>query len=287
MVFYVVKGSANACRTPPASERCTGCLSPASGTLHRTCRDPVSCTVLMPDIGYSPSSAGDVGMGNGWALLFAVAVVSGAASAQTPDQERCQAPDPDLSIKGCTAVIQSGHETQQLLAIAFFYRGRAYARKSQFDRAIEDLDEAIRLNPNYAYAFNARGAAYGSKGQPDRAIEDLDEAIRLRPNDADAFYNRGSTYLRKGQLDRAIEDYDQAIRIRRNYADAFNNRGNAYLRKGQPDRAIEDYDQAIRIAPNHVSAFLNRALAKQTKGDFIGSDADLDKARQLNPNVGN
>jgi hypothetical protein len=89
-------------------------------------------------------------MRNRWELyvVMHVAGFGGAVSAQTPDQLRCSAPDPDLSISGCTALIQSGHETQQILAIAFYSRGRAYAFKSQFDRAIEDLDQAIRLNQN-------------------------------------------------------------------------------------------------------------------------------------------
>ena len=51
-----------------------------------------------------------------WALLFVlmnIAGFGGAATAQTPDQQRCAAPDPDLSISGCTAMIQSGRETQE------------------------------------------------------------------------------------------------------------------------------------------------------------------------------
>ena len=57
-----------------------------------------------------------------WALLFVlmhIAGFSGAATAQTLDQRRCFAPDPDLSISGCTAMIQSGHETRQNLVARF------------------------------------------------------------------------------------------------------------------------------------------------------------------------
>jgi tetratricopeptide (TPR) repeat protein len=133
-----------------------------------------------------------------------IAGFSRAATAQRVDQQLCLAPDPDLSISRCTAMIQSGHETQQNLAIAFGDRGIAYARKGQYDRAIEDLDQAIRLNPNYAASFSNRGLAYVRRGQYDRAIEDLDQAIRLNPNYAAAFNNRGSAYSAKGDLDRAI-----------------------------------------------------------------------------------
>jgi tetratricopeptide (TPR) repeat protein len=44
-------------------------------------------------------------------------------------------------------------------AIDFFKRGAAYVAKGQYDSAIEDFDQAVRLNPNYAAAFVGRGAA--------------------------------------------------------------------------------------------------------------------------------
>jgi tetratricopeptide (TPR) repeat protein len=245
-----------------------------------------------------------------WALLFVVMHIAGfggTVTAQTVDQQQqCPAADPDLSISGCTAMIQSGHETQQKLAIDFFNRGYAYAAKDQKERAIEDFDQAIRLNPNYALAFVARGLAYFD----DRAIEDFDQAIRLNPNYALAFVARGVAYSDKRQYDRAIEDFDQAIRLNPNYAMAFNDRGRAYFSKGraacrpasfppcalaiaQYDRAIEDFDQAIRLNPNDVMAvwaYGERGGAKSAKGDFAGAAADLAKATQLlnllNPGVG-
>jgi len=170
-------------------------------------------------------------------VLMHIAGFIGAANAQTLDQRRCFDRDPDLSISGCTAIIQSGRQTQQNLAVVFYNRGNAYFRKGQPHRAITDYDQAIRLNPNYAEAFNYRGTTYYTMGQADRAIEDLDQAIRLNPNFAAAFYNRGVAYTRK-EPDRAIADYDQAIRLNPNFADAFVNRGGVYLGKGQPTAAL-------------------------------------------------
>jgi tetratricopeptide (TPR) repeat protein len=175
-------------------------------------------------------------MSKRWALLFVVmhfAGFGGAATAQTLDQQQqCPGADPDLSISGCTAMIESGHETQQRLPIDFYNRGIAYAAKDQYDRAVEDFDHAIRLNPNDAGAFVARGRADALKDQYDRAIEDFDHAIRLNPNDAGAFVARGRAYALKGQYDRAIEDYDHAIRLDPNDAGAFVARAGAYTSKG-------------------------------------------------------
>jgi tetratricopeptide (TPR) repeat protein len=124
----------------------------------------------------------------------------------------------DQTISGCTADIQSGRFLGERLAMKFYNRGFAYNGKGQYDRAIEDLDQAIKLNPNYALAFNGRGSAYNGKGQYDRAIEDLDQAIKLNSNFALAFNNRSIAYDHKGQYDRAIEDLDEAIKLNPNYA---------------------------------------------------------------------
>src|SRR5690242_19139349 len=72
----------------------------------------------------------------------------------------------------------------------FLSKGIEWMRKGEYDKAIGDLDEAIRLDPKLTKAFNARGGAWMAKGEYDKAIRDLDESIRLDPKNALAFYNR-------------------------------------------------------------------------------------------------
>jgi tetratricopeptide (TPR) repeat protein len=40
--------------------------------------------------------------------------------------------------------------------------GKAYANLGEYERAIRDFDEAIRLDPQYAVADSSRGNAYGT-----------------------------------------------------------------------------------------------------------------------------
>ena len=185
-------------------------------------------------------------------LLFVVMYTvgySGPAIAQSPDRQLCLGPDPDVSISGCTAIIQSGNETEQNLAEAFYNRGVAYRQKGQLDRAIEDYDQAIRLHPNYVFAYVNRGGIYAGKEQWDKALEDFNRAIQLNPNFADAFYSRGAVYRHKGEYDRAIKDYDQAIRFNPNYAAAFYYRGVARRALGQQARADADFAKATQLNP--------------------------------------
>jgi tetratricopeptide (TPR) repeat protein len=162
-------------------------------------------------------------------LTLALAGLLGAVTplaSQTRDEnwKRCSDSDPDLRIGGCTAVIQSGQETNENLSIAFLKRGIAYDGKGNSDRAIEDYGQAIRLNPSYVDAFYDRGNAYKNKSNQDRAIQDYGEAIRLNPSYANAFNNRGISYGMKANYERAILDFDEAIRLNPSNANAFKRR---------------------------------------------------------------
>ena len=142
-------------------------------------------------------------------------------------------------------------------AAVFNKSGDEYRRKGDYDRAIQEYDEAIRLDPNYAAAFNNRGIAYRAKRDYGRAIADYDRAIRLNPNNAAFFNNRGGAYRDSGEHDRAIQDYTEAIRLNPTYVLAIINRGVAHARKLDYERAIADYDQAIKLDPNNAGAFNN------------------------------
>src|SRR5262249_23135343 len=61
---------------------------------------------------------------------------------------------------------------------AYSRRGEAYADLKQWDKAIADYSEAIKLNPNSAGLWNQRGLAYGNSGQWEKQIEDVSQAIK-------------------------------------------------------------------------------------------------------------
>src|SRR5438270_453064 len=154
--------------------------------------------------------------------------------AQTRDQNwaKCKDSDPDTSIAGCTALIQSGQESTENQASAYFNRGVAYHDKKQLDASMRDLNDAIRLRPEFPAALNSRGNVYSDQGQYDQAIAAYNEALRLDPNHKLAYYNRGNAYADKAEYARAIEDFDKYLELDGSDPDGFNNRGHAYLQKG-------------------------------------------------------
>ena len=67
----------------------------------------------------------------------------------------------------------------------------AKAYLQQYEEAIADCDEAIRLNPEHAYAYKNRGRVKHSLGQHEEAVADYKEAIRIQPDLAETLYSRG------------------------------------------------------------------------------------------------
>ncbi len=78
--------------------------------------------------------------------------------------EAGQRQDFDGAIMYYTRAIESGDLPHPDLFFAFNNRGNAYASKRDYDRAIRDYTEALRLNPKYAAAFRNRGRALVYKG---------------------------------------------------------------------------------------------------------------------------
>ena len=217
----------------------------------------------------------------------AAALLASAALAQpSPDWTACIASqqDPDAGIRACTAIINSGRERGRNLAIAYNNRGDGYWEKNDFDRALADYDQAIRVDKSYATAYVNRGLVWRDKGDLDRAITDYTQAIRLNPKSAFAFNNRGLAWRFKGDLNRAIADYGDAIRLDPNYALAYQNRGNAWRDLGNLDRAIADYGGAIRLNPTNAALYGDRGYVLFFKGDFDHAVADYTEAIRLDPN---
>jgi len=123
----------------------------------------------------------------------------------------------------------------------YLLRGDSFSAIKEYDLAILDYDQAIRLNPEYAEAYNNRGYAYYWIGDATHAIADYSRSIELRPNYAYAYNNRGAAYMASGHPDQAINDLDRAINLQSDFPQAYINRGNAYLRLGRFDMAFADF----------------------------------------------
>jgi tetratricopeptide (TPR) repeat protein len=205
-----------------------------------------------------------------------------------------------------------GNSADQLLA-----RGVGWAVKGDFDRAITDFEEVIRIDPKCADAFYNRAKVYAEQRQYDRAIADYDAAIKLNPKDMTAaIKSRAAVIALKKERDgkpgadtpktpkmasmeavageighsdttedeRTNMDFDKAVRRHPKEAGAFGLRDRVHVAKNLHDRTIVDMDEAIQSDPKEARDFNGRACRYLIKGQFDRAIADFDEAIRLDPN---
>ena len=82
-----------------------------------------------------------------------------------------------------------------------------------YDQAIADFGNAIRIDPDSAAGYNSRGIAYYKKGVYTNAITDLTKAIEIYPEYAEAYYYRGLSNLSLEHTEEAIADFEKCIEL--------------------------------------------------------------------------
>jgi tetratricopeptide (TPR) repeat protein len=181
----------------------------------------------------------------------------------------------------------AGEENPTLSRDAAFYLARSmrHFRRGNFDQAITDCDEAIRLEPDKAQAYGQRGQAWAAKGDIESALADYEAAIRIDPSNPTLLRDQGILWRRLGDLDRALAAFDHAIRLGFSDASAYNERGQVWLEKGRHERAIADFNQALKIDPSLVSALINRGIAWRSKGALDRAIADFGQVISIDPNL--
>ena len=86
-------------------------------------------------------------------------------------------------------------------------RGQAYLRVGDYKEALEDLNRAIELNPQYFDGYHWRGNLYEEIEDFDAAIADYTRAIQLDPNDPHMLYDRATLYERLREYELALADF--------------------------------------------------------------------------------
>ncbi|MDE6137789.1 MAG: tetratricopeptide repeat protein [Muribaculaceae bacterium] len=148
------------------------------------------------------------------------------------------------------------------------YIGRAldFVTTRNYAAAIDDINRAIALMPDFAPAYWLRAQARYHKLQvdrdtPDAAIDpaarlqvaeatmaeilaDIDKGIELSPLTAVAWFNKGNLLLENHDYTSAISAYSRAIEIKPDMGEAYYNRGYIYLKLGNRQAGIADLSKA-------------------------------------------
>lgn len=109
------------------------------------------------------------------------------------------------------------------------------------------LDSGRVNGESKATTLKQRAVAYMHLGQHKRAIDDINQAVKLKPDDADNYYLRGFSYRALNENQRAVEDCNRAINLDRNFAAAYATRAFAHKSLGNFSQARSDAQRALLL----------------------------------------
>ena len=232
-------------------------------------------------------------MSIGHVLLVFWVLLNGLGEAIGPIGQCTDPRDTQLRIESCTKVIEQREFSFRDKAIAFSNRGVTYQDQGIFsrafadlDRAIVDLSEVLRQNPQDVYALASRGRAYRAQGSFSLAISDYDNAIGLNPYNADIYNSRcWARALRGVDLDIARIDCDTALKLS-NYDPVYlDSRGLAGIKQGRFADSWVDYDKALRRVPGTAHYLYGRGLAALRLGHSKEGNDDILEATKLDASI--
>ncbi len=196
-----------------------------------------------------------------------------ASLADDPDYQACAKMSGDAAIAFCDRALASGKFTGRELATVYINRGYERGTKNDRDGEFSDYEAAIRADPTYALAYSNRGTVNRRWGKLDLALEDLNEAIRLDAT-ADAYNRRGLIYKDKSDLENALKDFNDAVGLDSNHLSALINRADLYRQTGKPELATADYKKALSL--NADAATRQNVVAALSSLGVTTGDKDAD-----------
>jgi tetratricopeptide (TPR) repeat protein len=138
-------------------------------------------------------------------------------------------------------------------APSYLIRGDAWRHNMEYEKAIANYNEALRLDPRYTLAFRGRGSAWYGKKEYGKAISDYNEAIRLDPEYSMAYYNRAWLWATCPVADyrdgkKAVESATRACELTGWLADNFVDAlAAACAETGDFDKAVEWQEKANKL----------------------------------------
>ena len=131
--------------------------------------------------------------------------------------------------------------------------------KERVERAMQLLEEAIALDPEYAYAYSILSTAHfdlvilGASESPreslQRALELGEKAIALDDSNSSSHANLAFPYIYLREFDKAISEAEKAISLSPNSATAYWALGSALTISGRPQEAIPMLQKSLRLSP--------------------------------------
>ena len=159
-------------------------------------------------------------------------------------------------------------------------RANEYYRNSEYMRALNDIDEAIKYVPakekeDRIMALMLRANIYIQTDRPAQALEDLNTVLALDPQNYVAIYQRANINYQAADYSAAKEDYQKLMRMNSRSNEAFIGLARIAVKEDNLGMANEYLEKAVANDPSNSDLYVRRATVRRDMGNHNGAVEDL------------
>lgn len=185
-------------------------------------------------------------------------------------------------------------------SLPYWNRGQFYRNQGNYDQALKDYSEAIRINPKNPELLNSRGKTYfdmamsgkfnnQQKEFVGKAIADYTEALTKPAKNksrAETLVNRGAANGATGNYEQALKDLTEGLSIDPANKNGYFNRSIVYFNVRQFDNALKDYQEYLKYDPNNGNIWYEQGMLLRSMNRSAEAIPCLDNAIRLKPDMG-
>jgi adenylate cyclase len=157
--------------------------------------------------------------------------------------------------------------------------GHIYLLKRQYEEAIAEQEEAVKLDPNNADSYASLADVLTWAGSPQRAIGLVEKAMRLNPYyQVPYLFTLGNAYLLTGEYEKGIATQEEALTRNPDFLGSHLILAEIYTESGRTEDAHAQVAEVLRISPNYSLEMARETLPFKDQAQLEHSLSDLRKA---------
>ncbi|MDO5582423.1 MAG: tetratricopeptide repeat protein, partial [Planctomycetia bacterium] len=149
----------------------------------------------------------------------------------------------------------------------YYFRAALYGQDKKFKEALNDLNQCLRIDPNFSEALQLKGAIYLQMEKYDDALKIFEDMLAKKPHDLNALSQVAYTYSKKGNFEKAKSILEKGLVEHADNIELLRSLGDACLMFGKWKETAENYDKILKIAPDDSGVLNNYAWMLATAPD--------------------
>jgi tetratricopeptide (TPR) repeat protein len=167
------------------------------------------------------------------------------------------------------------------------HEARRWSMLRDPQKAIETIDRAIEIHPDYLDSYIQRAVIYKESGNLFKAISDYAKVLDINPNLSSVQYDLGQALRQLRMFEPAIEAYKKAIELSPTMLEAHNNLGITYGELKRYGEAIRCYEAVLKANPKHTKAYNNLGATYAEMGEVEKAIDVFRRAIEVDPKYAN